>query len=63
MEAKFLCHAKHTVKILKIGTPKIFTITILKMEQFDLTMQQLMHPKGADRMGNSIDPDQTAPKG
>ena len=28
-----------TIKILKIGTREIFTLTALKMEQFGFTMQ------------------------
>ena len=28
-----------TVKILKIGTPKIITIIVLQLEQFDFTVQ------------------------
>ena len=30
---------KVTVKILKIGTPEIFTITVLQLEQLDFTVQ------------------------
>ena len=29
----------HTVKILKIGTPKIITIIVLQLEQLDFTVQ------------------------
>ena len=29
----------YTVKILKIGTPKIITIIVLQMEQLDFTVQ------------------------
>ena len=29
----------HTVKILKIGTPKIITVMVLQMEQLDFTVQ------------------------
>ena len=32
-------HRLHTVKILKIGTPKIITIIVLQMEQLDFTVQ------------------------
>ena len=28
-----------SIKILKFGTPKIFTVVVLKMEQFHFTMQ------------------------
>ena len=34
-------------------------VIILKFEQSVLTY--VMHPKDADRMANSVDPDQTAP--
>ena len=30
---------KHTVKILKIGTPEIITIIVLHLEQLDFTVQ------------------------
>ena len=30
----------NAVKVLKIGTPKIVTFTILKIEQFGFSMQQ-----------------------
>ena len=30
---------KHTVKILKIGTPEIITIIVLQLEQLDFTVQ------------------------
>ena len=29
----------HTVKILKIGTPEIITITVIQLEQLDFTVQ------------------------
>ena len=32
-------HETHTVKILKIGTPKIITIIVLQLEQLDFTVQ------------------------
>ena len=48
-----------TVKILKFGTPQTITIIVLKVEKFDFTFA-LMHPKDADVMANSVDPDQTA---
>ena len=31
--------SKHTVKILKIGTPKIITIIVLQLKQLDFTVQ------------------------
>ena len=30
---------RYTVKILKIGTPEIITITVLELEQLDFTVQ------------------------
>ena len=50
-----------TVKILKIGTPATIIITVLKMKQW--FYDAVMHPKDADGMANSEDPDQTAPSG
>ena len=32
-------YKKHTVKILKIGTPEIITIIVLQLEQLDFTVQ------------------------
>ena len=32
-------HIKPTVKILKIGTPEIITIIVLRLEQLDFTVQ------------------------
>ena len=49
-----------TVKILKIRTPKIFALITLKVEQ-DCISLRVMRPKDADRMENSVDPEQTAP--
>ena len=48
---------KLTVKFL--NTQKIAVI-ILKFEQCG---RRVMSPKGADGMANSVDPDQTAPRG
>ena len=48
-----------TVKILKFGTPQTIAIIVLKIEKFDVTFS-IMHPKDADGMANSVDPDQTA---
>ena len=48
-----------TVKILKFGTPQTIAIIVLKIEKFDIYIA-LMHPKDADEMANSVDPDQTA---
>ena len=33
------CNIADTVKILKIGTPKIITIIVLHLEQLDFTVQ------------------------
>ena len=33
------CYTGVTVKILKIGTPEIITITVLQLEQLDFTVQ------------------------
>ena len=47
-----------TVKILKIGIPKIITIIVLKTEQFGFLVQ-----KSVGGIANSVDPDQTALSG
>ena len=47
----------NTVKILNIWTPKIITVTVLKMEKFGLLL------KDEDELANSADPDKTAPEG
>ena len=44
----------------KIGTPKMITIIVLKIEQFWF-YNAAMHPKDADGMASRIDHDQTAP--
>ena len=59
-----------TVKILNFGTPQTIAIIVLKLVKFDVTSNftnfrtimaiALMHPKEADAMANSVDPDQTA---
>ena len=41
-----------TVKVQKIQTPKKIAVIILKLDQYH----------DADRMANSVDPDQTAPQ-
>ena len=48
-----------TVKILKFGTPQTIAIIVLKIEKVWCNIA-LMHPKDADGMANSVDPDQTA---
>ena len=47
---------KTTVKILKFGTPQ--TIANCHKNRKVCCNIALMHPKGADGMANSIDPDQ-----
>ena len=48
-----------TVKILKFGTPQTIAIIVLKNRKVWRNIA-LMHPKDADGMANSVDPDQTA---
>ena len=52
----------NTVKILKVRTPEKIAVNILKngTVSFYYTVKS---PKDADRMANSVDPDQTAPLG
>ena len=45
-----------TVKILKIQTPKKFAVIALKFEQGCFTVR-LMHPKDAEVIANSVDPE------
>ena len=48
-----------TVKILKFGTPQ--TIANIRPKNRKVWCNiALMHPKDADGMANSVDPDQTA---
>ena len=35
----WMSRKRHTVKILKIGTPEIITIIVLQLEQLDFTVQ------------------------
>ena len=51
--------ARHNVKILKFGTPQTIAITVLEIAKVGCNIA-LMHPKDADGMANSVDPDQTA---
>ena len=48
-----------TIKLLKVPTPKhlLYHPEIWTR----LLYHRVMHPKDADRMANSVDPDQTAP--
>ena len=50
------------MQILKIGTPKIVIGTVLKVKQL-LFFNAVMCLKEAAGTANSVDPDQTAPKG
>ena len=50
----------YTVKILNIGTPKKKTVFVLKWSWF---LQNSNGFNYAHRMANSVDYDQTAPKG
>ena len=52
----FVYFIPFTEDVLKIGTAElIITIIVLKL------YNAVMHPIDADRMANSVDPDQTAP--
>ena len=50
----------NTVKNLKIRTPEKFAVIIIKVGTVWF-YDRVMHPKDADGMANSVDPDQTAP--
>ena len=54
---------QNTVKLLKLRTPETYAVITLKFEQGGFTIYRVMHPNDADRMANSVDPDQTAPLG
>ena len=45
-----------TIKLLKIGAHKKFAVINLKFEQGGFTKS--MHPKDADGMANSVDPEE-----
>ena len=45
---------KKTVKILKIGTPKIITITVLQLEQLDFFYSAVLRLKDAGRITEYI---------
>ena len=49
--------SEDTLKFLNLRMPKNFAVIILKLEKRGL------HPKDADSIANSEDPDQTAPLG
>ena len=51
-----------TVKIIKIRTPKINCCNYPKIGTVSF-YYRVMGPKDADRMANSVEPDQTAPRG
>ena len=50
-----------TVNFLNIRTPKKIVLITLKFELW--LYHRVMSPNDADRMANSVDPDQTAPLG
>ena len=52
-----------TIKILKFQTPEKFAAITLNFEQCGFITYRVMHPKDADGIANSVDPDQTAPLG
>ena len=52
-------HERVTVKFLNNWTPEKIAVITLKIEQSGFTIE-VMHPNDADRMANSVDPDQTA---
>ena len=54
----FSCQRRTTIKILEIGTTKIVTLNVLKIEHCFFNV--VMGLKDADGMTNSVDPDQTA---
>ena len=49
-----------SVKLKKIGTPKIIIKIVLKLEKLGFAV---IYPQDADGMTNSVDPDQTVPLG
>ena len=51
-----------TINFLNIQTPKKFVVITLKVEQDGFSLR-VMHPKDAEGIANSVDPDQTAPLG
>ena len=51
-----------TVNFLNIRTPKNFVVITLKFELCGSTIE-VMSPNDADGMANSVDPDQTNPRG
>ena len=60
LNLRYAClrYSIYTVKTLKIGTPRLTTVAVLNIKQYDFTV---MPPNDVDRMANSVDPDQTAP--
>ena len=52
----------NTIKFLKFGHPEKFAVIILKVEQRGFTIAKCV-PKDVDGIANSVDPDQTAPRG
>ena len=50
---------QHTINFLNIWIPETITVIVLKMEQFDF-YSAVVALKDADRLANSVDPNQTA---
>ena len=46
----------------KISDTRKFAVLTLRVEQVGLSLR-VMHPKDAEEIANSVDPDQTAPLG
>ena len=46
------------IKILKFRTPEKIAVIIPKLEQYRFTTDRVMGSKNADRMANSINPNQ-----
>ena len=47
------------IKILKIGTPKLFSTIVLKMEWLSVTMHLCMNPKNGYTMSSNVNADQS----
>ena len=53
---------ENTIKFLNFGTPEICAVIYLKIQTKTPNLR-VLHPKGANGIANSEDPDQTAPRG
>ena len=51
-----------TINFLNIRTPIEFVVITLKVEQDGVSLR-IIHPKDAEGIAKSVDPDQTAPLG